>query len=179
AEPDDVASEVSLWVDDAGTGHVKATLEADRFRVFETAMREARNALFQTGHPNVTWTDALVEVAERSLDTVTERSRRDRFRVNMYIHGTQDRSVTFADNWRVPDALRDLYLCDGNVTPIYVIDGIRSTSAVPSRSCRTAHGASSNTATSAAASPAAPRPDGCKCTTSSTAPITVTPTPGT
>ncbi|MEJ7721718.1 MAG: hypothetical protein WKF58_15380 [Ilumatobacteraceae bacterium] len=59
AEPDnDVTSEVSLWVDDAGTGHVKATLEPDRFRVFETAMREARDALFHTGHPNVTWTDA-------------------------------------------------------------------------------------------------------------------------
>ncbi|MDQ3176194.1 MAG: hypothetical protein M3Q72_01420, partial [Actinomycetota bacterium] len=80
AEPDDVASEVSLWVDDEGTGHVKATLEADRFRVFEAAMREARDALFHAGHPNVTWTDALVEIAERSLDTVTERSRRDRFR---------------------------------------------------------------------------------------------------
>ncbi|MEJ7720641.1 MAG: hypothetical protein WKF58_09425 [Ilumatobacteraceae bacterium] len=53
-----VTSEVSLWVDDDGTGHVKATLEPDRFRVFETAMREARDALFHTGHPNVTWTDA-------------------------------------------------------------------------------------------------------------------------
>ncbi|MBA3802773.1 MAG: hypothetical protein H0X22_07695, partial [Acidimicrobiia bacterium] len=72
AAPDAVTSEVSLWVDDAGTGHVKATLEPDRFRVFETAMREARDALFQAGHPNVTWTDALVEIAERSLDTVTE-----------------------------------------------------------------------------------------------------------
>ncbi len=141
AAPDAVTSEVSLWVDDAGTGHVKATLDPDRFRVFETAMREARDALFHTGHPNVTWTDAIVEIAERSLDTVTERSRRDRFRVNMYIHGTTDRSVTFADNWRVPDALRDLYLCDGSVTPIYVVDGVpvnvgRAQPIVPDRTRR-------------------------------------------
>ncbi|MEJ7722219.1 MAG: DUF222 domain-containing protein [Ilumatobacteraceae bacterium] len=79
--------------------------------------------------------------SNRSLDTVTERSRRDRFRVNMYIHATTDRSTTFADNWRVPDALRDLYLCDGSVTPIYVIDGIpvnvgRAQPIVPDRTRR-------------------------------------------
>ncbi|MEJ7720353.1 MAG: HNH endonuclease signature motif containing protein [Ilumatobacteraceae bacterium] len=50
-------------------------------------------------------------------------------------------SATFADNWRVPDALRDLYLCDGNVTPIYVIDGIpvnvgRAQPIVPDRTRR-------------------------------------------
>ena len=82
-----------------------------------------------------------VEIAERSLDTVTERSRRDRFRVNMFIHATTDVSVTFADNWRVPDALRDLYLCDGSVTPIYVVDGVpvnvgRAQPIVPDRTRR-------------------------------------------
>jgi len=47
----------------------------------------------------------------------------------------------FADRWRVPDALRDLYLCDATVTPVYVADGVpfsvgRSQHIVPDRTRR-------------------------------------------
>ena len=65
-------------------------------------MREAREALFQTGRADVDWGDALVEIANRSLDTVTDAARRDRFRVHMYINGvdSDDPAVLFADNRR-------------------------------------------------------------------------------
>jgi hypothetical protein len=60
------------------------------------------------------------------LDTVTDAARRDRFRVHMYINGvdSDDPAVLFAYNWRAPDALRDLFLCDAAVLPVYTIDGV-------------------------------------------------------
>ncbi|MDQ3312294.1 MAG: HNH endonuclease [Actinomycetota bacterium] len=121
-----VESSASMWVDDTGIGQLQATLTADDFRVVDAAMREARDALFQTGRADVDWGDALVEIANRSLDTVTDAARRDRFRVHMYINGVDrdDPAVLFADNWRAPDALRDLFLCDAAVVPVYTIDGV-------------------------------------------------------
>ena len=141
-EPDTAqvaASMVSIGPDSDGIGQVRASLAPDDYRIFETAMREARDALFHAGDPHVDWAEALIEICHRSLDTVSDRARRDRFRINLYLNA--DGTTTFADNWRVPDAIRQHLLCDGTITPITVVDGIpvsvgRSQHIVPDRTRR-------------------------------------------
>ena len=71
---------------------------------------------------DVTWTDALVEMAHRSFDTVTQPVRRDRFRVHLHVNadptvdGGMD-TATWADGQAMPDTIRDLIICDGIVIP--------------------------------------------------------------
>ena len=50
-----------------GAGGCAPRLEPDDGAIVDAALREARDALFHAGHPDVTWADALVEVAHRSL----------------------------------------------------------------------------------------------------------------
>jgi len=139
AEPVVSESAVSMWADGDGVGQVRATLAPDDYRVFETAMRETRDALFQAGNPQAGWPEALIEICHRSLDTVADGSRRDRYRINLYLD--TDGTATFADNWRLPDSIRDLLLCDGTITPVCVTNGIpvsvgRSQHIVPDRTRR-------------------------------------------
>jgi len=77
---------VSIGPDSDGIGQVRASLAPDDYRIFETAMREARDALFHAGDPHVDWAEALIEICHRSLDTVSDRARRDRFRINLYLN---------------------------------------------------------------------------------------------
>ncbi len=132
-------SSMSMGVDSDGVGQMRARLSPDDCRVFETAMREARDALFLGGNPDVNWVDALVEICHRSLDSVSEGSRRDRFRINLYVN--VDGTTTFADNWRVPDTIRDRLFCDGTITPVGLVGGVpvnvgRSQRIVPERTRR-------------------------------------------
>ena len=53
--------------------------------IIETALVEARDALFQGGRSDVTWLDSVREVAERSLDAVTSPARRNRFGINIHL----------------------------------------------------------------------------------------------
>jgi hypothetical protein len=76
ADPVERAEDLTVFLDDAGRLHVRGELDADHGRVFSDALREARDALFHAGHPDVDWVDALVEIAERSLDSVKSPARR-------------------------------------------------------------------------------------------------------
>ena len=138
--PEPVAvSSVSMGVDADGVGQVRASLAPDEYRVFEAAMRESRDALFHGRDPDVTWADALIEICHRSLDTVAEPSRRDRFRINLYVN--VDGTTTFADNWRIPDTIRHRLFCDGTITAVGLVGGVpvnvgRSQRIVPDRTRR-------------------------------------------
>ena len=46
--------------------------------------REARDRLFRDGQGDVTWVDALVDIAERSVDAAPVE-RRERYRVNLFL----------------------------------------------------------------------------------------------
>ena len=59
------------------------SLTTDQGMVLEAALDEARDYLFRSGHPNVTWADSLVEVCRRSLATAGNQ-RAERFKT--YIH---------------------------------------------------------------------------------------------
>ena len=58
-----------LWwgADDEGRWVLRAELDAERGLVVEQALTEARDRLFRDGEHDVTWPDALVDVATRSV----------------------------------------------------------------------------------------------------------------
>jgi hypothetical protein len=66
---------------DAGRFRLVYDAPADLGALVETAVREAKDALFTAGQTQATLGDALTEVAHRSLSTVASRSRRDHYRV--------------------------------------------------------------------------------------------------
>jgi hypothetical protein len=65
--PDPQPEPVTTFVKDHDRDLVElhASLPGDGGRILEQALLEARDALFQAGQTNVTWTDALVEMAQR------------------------------------------------------------------------------------------------------------------
>ncbi len=113
------------------------TGDDDRFRlhletdahtgmIITTALTEARDKLFLTtsngnGNDSVDWVDAIREVCERSLDTVTEAARRDRHRIA--IHLDTDAVATDVVGWNIPDAVRRHLTCDGVLDPVFTADG--------------------------------------------------------
>jgi len=107
--------------------------------VIENALSEARDALFRAGHTNVTWVDALRELAERSLDSIAEPARRDRYRIN--IHLSTDGTSVDANGYRLPDVIRRHITCDGLITPTFIENGVavsvgRSQRIIPERTRR-------------------------------------------
>ncbi|MCW5952812.1 MAG: DUF222 domain-containing protein [Propionibacteriaceae bacterium] len=87
----------------------------------EQAIREAKDALFKAGHEEATLADGLVEVASRSLGTVTSPSRQDRFRV--LVHLDTDRQAWLHKQGALPRHIVDRYTCDGDLIPVWETDG--------------------------------------------------------
>jgi HNH endonuclease len=86
----------------------------------ETAVREAKDALFTAGQTQATLGDALTEVAHRSLSTVASRSRRDHYRVLVHLDT--------AGGWlngrpALPAHLVDKLTCEGTLTPVWETQG--------------------------------------------------------
>lgn len=126
------SAEAGFFFDDDGRFIMKVNAPADQGAVIKQALHEARDALFHDGHPDVTWLDALVEVANRSLDTVTSASRRDRYRI--YVHLDTDTDTDGADSgapraWfnggpALPPSLRDLLCCNATIRPLWHHHGV-------------------------------------------------------
>ena len=106
---DEHASRCSVGVSNEGRLRIVADMDAEGSVILDAALVEARDALFQSGRTDVTWADALVEMAERSLDTITSPERRNRFRVNLHLDGE---TATFTNGHAVPPGLLDLICCD-------------------------------------------------------------------
>lgn len=102
---------------------INGELDIDAGRRIEAALTEARDSLFERGDTDVTWPDALVDVAERSLDALPSASRRDRHRTWLHLDVTNGAATT-TDGWRIPLAVRDRLLCDGVVQPVWERDGV-------------------------------------------------------
>ncbi len=129
------------WFDDDGRYHLRGELDADHGRVVDAALREARDALFAAGQTNVTWAEALVEMAQRSLDGVAGDERRDRFRVNWFVDPTDPVPARWPDGLAVPNWLRDMLTCDATVAPVFTDGALpvsvgRTQRAVPERTRR-------------------------------------------
>ncbi len=105
--------------DDDGRYRLGVDLDALAGAVLDQALREARNALFNSGRPD-TWADALVEVATRSLATITNPDRRDLYRVYLHV----DAEGAWVDNGpAVPTVLFDQIACDGTVVLLAASEG--------------------------------------------------------
>jgi 5-methylcytosine-specific restriction endonuclease McrA len=129
-----------------GRGLSSGRLGAEHGLVLDMALTEARDALFQqvkggtdTGQfPDLV--EALREIADRSLDSVTEPSRRDRFRIYLHLDA-QSSTCTDAHGIRVPDALSGLARCEADLRAVIERDGIavnigRSSRVIPSHTRR-------------------------------------------
>lgn len=97
--------------DDTGRYRLNALLDADDGAIIDAALREAHDALFRGGVTDVTWSDALVEMACRSLGGATPIARRDVFVAHFHVH-TDRPGAYLHDGPALPDALRRQLLCD-------------------------------------------------------------------
>ena len=128
------------WFDDDGRYHLDGELDADHGREFEAALREARDAVFQSGQSKVTWADAMVEMARRSMDAAP-LARRERFRVNWFVDPADPVPARWADGLAVPHWLVEMLSCDGTVSPVFTenarpVSVGRTQYAVPERTRR-------------------------------------------
>lgn len=107
--------------------------------LIEQAIREAKYALFTAGAAEATLADGLIEVAHRSLASITEPSRRDRYRV--VVHVDTDGQSWLQARGALPKHLASRYTCDGQIAPVWQTDSTpvavgRSQRIVPDRTRR-------------------------------------------
>lgn len=89
--------------------------------LIEQAIRESKDALFKKGHTEATLADGLLEVANRSLGTVTSDSRANRYRV--LVHLDTDGQSWLHKQGVLPRHITDRYTCDGQLVPIWETEG--------------------------------------------------------
>ena len=130
-----------MWFGIGDDGRFRLQLETDALTgmTIDAALREARDQLFQDGHPDVEWIDAFREVCERSLDTISEPARRDRYRI--HVHLKTDGQCCDDRGWNLPDAIRQYITCDGLLTPTFIDGSIpisvgRTSRMIPQRTRR-------------------------------------------
>ncbi|MGH9263943.1 MAG: DUF222 domain-containing protein [Acidimicrobiales bacterium] len=127
-EPDEEeARRVSFGCDETGKWRLSAVLPADEGAVVERALAEARDELFRAGehgpgpHPcpaDVSWADALVAVAEKSLTAgAVVRPHRDRHLVLLHLDTDGRGHLHLGPG--VPDGMRRFLSCDSRVRAVF------------------------------------------------------------
>src|SRR4029077_5847719 len=78
-EPEPVVAAVEdscrFWFGDDGRFHLHLEADQQAGMIIDHALREAKDHLFQHGHSDATWPDALDEVAQRSLGAIDSPER--------------------------------------------------------------------------------------------------------
>lgn len=121
-----------------GRFHLWFDSPVDQGELVEQAVREAKDALFQAGTPDVTLADGLLEVCTRSLSGIESTGRRDKYRI--YVHLDTEGAWLNAGP-ALPATLRDKVTCDAVMVPLWEIGGKplsvgRSQRIVPARTRR-------------------------------------------
>ena len=130
--------ELSMTRDEWGRFCLRFTAPADLGALVEAALKEAKDALFRAGCPEVTWGDAMVEIARRSLGAVESINRRDAYRT--YVHlDTEGGWLTGRP--RLPVHITKKLTCDGIAQPVWHTQGApvnvgRAQRIVPARTRR-------------------------------------------
>jgi hypothetical protein len=128
-----------MWHGDDGRWELRGELDAEHGAIVDAALREAQDALFRRDGVKASKVDALVEIANRSLDTVVDVGRRDRYRV--HVHVDVDNTMVDGLGFGLPDWLRDLIVCDTIISTVHESGGIpvsvgRAQRTVPERTRR-------------------------------------------
>ena len=131
-------AELSMSHDQWGRFTLRFNAPADLGALVEAALKEAKDALFRAGRPEVTSADAMVEIAVRSLGAVESINRRDAFRT--YVHLDAD-GGWLTGRPRLPKHLTDKLTCDGILQPVWHTQGApvnvgRAQRIVPTRTRR-------------------------------------------
>jgi hypothetical protein len=124
--------------DQYGRFTLRFTAPADLGALVEAALKEAKDALFRGGRPEVTWADALIEIARRSMGAVESINRRDSYRT--YVHLDTD-GAWLTGQPRLPVHIVDKLTCDGVLQPVWHTQGApvnvgRAQRIVPARTRR-------------------------------------------
>ncbi len=112
----------SIGWDDGGRFRMSVRADADLGLIIEAALRESRDQLFRSSGSEVTWLDALREVAERSLDSVADPARRQRFKISVFVD-TDGKMATSSQAY-LPSAIERRLTCDGSLTPVLLENGL-------------------------------------------------------
>ncbi|MET0663172.1 MAG: DUF222 domain-containing protein [Ilumatobacteraceae bacterium] len=128
-----------MWFDDDGCFHLRVDTDLVTGKLIEQAVLEARDHLFLDGRTDASLLDAVLEIAQRSMDAVDGPDRRNRWRLNLHLR-TDGRCTDDAGMF-LPDAIRRHITCDGLVCPTFYANGKpvsvgRSQHIVPDRTRR-------------------------------------------
>lgn len=107
--------------------------------LLETAIKEAKDALFGAGDTQATYADALLEVANRSLHSLESKSRLEHYRV--HINLDTNGNAWLNKKGALPPHLMRQVTCDGQIRPVWFTDAKpvsvgRSQRIVPDRTRR-------------------------------------------
>ena len=124
--------------DQWGRFTMRFSAPADLGALVEAALKEAKDSLFRAGRPEVTFGDAMVEIAGRSLGAVESLNRQDAYRT--YVHLDTD-GAWLTGQPRLPKHLADKLTCDGLLQPVWTSQGApvnvgRAQRIVPTRTRR-------------------------------------------
>ena len=138
-EPDAEVRQVSFAHTDGGRWRMHVDLPADEGEALERALCERRDALFAQRHPDagtdacpddVSWADALLSMAERSMaTTVAERPHHDRHLVWLHLDGRAGSGPAGGPSGRFhmgPDVsagLRRYLSCDSRIRAVFESGG--------------------------------------------------------
>jgi hypothetical protein len=138
--PPPSSESVSLSQHENGRWGLHGELDHDHGLVVDAAMREARDALFHRNGEAPTTAEVLVEMAQRSLDTVTDPGRRDRYRVHIHLDAATGKAVDALGHC-IPASLRQQLCCDATAGLVIEKGGLpvsvgRAQPIVPARTRR-------------------------------------------
>ena len=131
-------AELSMSYDEGGRFILRFSAPADLGALVEAALKEAKDALFGAGRPEVNMGDAMVEIAGRSLGAVTSTNRRDAYRT--YVH-LDTEGAWLTGKPRLPRQITQKLACDGILQPVWHTQGApvnvgRAQRIVPTRTRR-------------------------------------------
>jgi hypothetical protein len=118
-------AELSMSHDQWGRFTLRFSASADVGALIEAALSEAKDALFSAldkdaPRREVTWADAMAEIAARSMGSVTSTNRGDAYRT--YIH-LDTEGAWLTGKPRLPAHLAAKLTCDGILQPVWHTQG--------------------------------------------------------
>ncbi len=110
----------SLTFDEHGRFRLVVEGDATDGAIIDQAVKEAHDRLFRDGQTELTWVDALVDVANRSVGAITNPERADRYRV--YVHLDTNGAWLNAGP-TIPESLFQLLSCNATMHALWETDG--------------------------------------------------------